>query len=116
VKIKTSNNILYCAKWHETVAFYRDVLRFPITFSKDWFVEFKLTDNSRLSVANEKAASIKSCHGNGLTISLEVEDIEAMHTKMQTSGLKTTDVKEIWESKQFYIHDPEGNRIEFWSR
>jgi predicted enzyme related to lactoylglutathione lyase len=116
VKIKASNTILYCHKWHDTVAFYRDELRLPITFSKDWFVEFKLTEYSSLSVANEKEATIKSCHGQGLTISLEVADIEAMHTKMQKHGLKPTSVKDIWESKQFYIHDPEGNRIEFWSR
>ena len=116
MEIKSSNTILYCTKWHNTVAFYRDVLRLPINLSKDWFVEFRLSDNSRLSVANEKDASIKSCQGHGLTISLEVEDIEAMHARMKKSGAKPTTIKQIWESKQFYMLDPEGNRIEFWSR
>jgi len=54
MKIKMLNIILYCRKWHETSVFYRNALRLPITLSKDWFIEFKLFDNSRLSVANEK--------------------------------------------------------------
>ena len=116
MKIKSVNTIIYCEKWDQTISFYRNVLRLPITFSKDWFVEFQLTDNSRLSVANEKQASLKSCYGQGLTISLEVEDIRAMRLRMKKSGLNPTVLKEIWGSKLFYIFDPEGNRIEFWSR
>ena len=38
--IRTSNTILYCRKWKETVAFYRDVLKLDVHFSNDWFVEF----------------------------------------------------------------------------
>ena len=115
MEIKTSNIILYCYKWQDTVAFYRDSLRFPVNFSNEWFVEFQLTENARISVANESKSSIKSCQGKGITISLEVKDLEALHALMEKFRLKPTMVKEIWESKQFYIYDPEGNRIEFWS-
>ena len=115
MEIKTSNIILYCHKWYDTVAFYRDTLRFPVNFSNEWFVEFQLTENARISVANESKSSIKSCQGKGITISLEVKDLEALHASMEKVRLKPTMVKEIWESKQFYITDPEGNRIEFWS-
>ena len=115
MEIKTSNIILYCHKWHDTVAFYRDTLRFPVNFSNEWFVEFQLTENARISVANESKSSIKSCQGKGITISLEVKDLEALHALLEKDRLKPTMVKEIWESKQFYIYDPEGNRIEFWS-
>ncbi len=115
MEIQTSNIILYCSKWNETVAFYRDTLRFPIHFSNEWFVEFSLAGNARLSVADEKRSSIKSCQGNGITISLEVEDIETMYVFMKASGLKPSAIKEIWESRLFCIYDPEGNRIEFWS-
>jgi hypothetical protein len=88
MNIKTSNIILYCKKWNETVTFYRDMLRFPIHFSNEWFVEFSLTGNARLSVANEERSSIKSCQGKGITISLEVEDIETMYSLMEVSGLR----------------------------
>lgn len=115
MKIKSFNTIIYCKKWDQTVAFYKNELKLPITFSKEWFVEFQLTDNAKLSVANEEKASIKSCHGQGITISFEVEDIKVMHSLMEKSELKPTMVKEVWKSKLFYIYDPEGNRIEFWS-
>lgn len=116
MKIKSFNTIIYCKKWDQTVSFYKNELRLPITLSKEWFVEFQLTENARISVANESKSSIKSCQGKGITISLEVKDLEALHALLEKDRLKPTMVKEIWESKQFYIYDPEGNRIEFWSR
>jgi catechol 2,3-dioxygenase-like lactoylglutathione lyase family enzyme len=71
VNIKTSNIILYCKRWNDTVAFYRDTLKFPIHFSNEWFVEFTLADKARLSVANEEKTSIKSSGGNGITEQIE---------------------------------------------
>jgi catechol 2,3-dioxygenase-like lactoylglutathione lyase family enzyme len=115
VNIKTSNIILYCNKWKDTVAFYRDVLKFPVHFSNEWFFEFYLSNTARLSVANEENTSIKSSEGKGITVSLEVDDIETVYSFMEGSELNPTPIKEIWESRLFYIYDPEGNRIEFWS-
>jgi hypothetical protein len=60
VKIKATNTILYCKKWEEAIAFYRDGLKLSILSSNEWFVEFKLNEMSRLSVANEARTSIKS--------------------------------------------------------
>jgi hypothetical protein len=71
VNIKTSNIILYCKRWNDTVAFYRDTLKFPIHFSNEWFVEFTLAVKARLSVANEEKTSIKSSGGNGITEQIE---------------------------------------------
>ncbi len=71
-RIKTANTILYCGKFEETVEFYRDHLKLPVNFSTDWFVEFCLSTASRLSIADEKRASIKSCRGQGVTLALEV--------------------------------------------
>lgn len=107
--------ILYCKKWKETVAFYQKVLQLEITFSNDWFVEFRLNDTSRISVADEEKTSIKSSEGKGVTISLQVEDSQRLHTEMTASGRNPSPVKSRWGARVFYIHDPEGNRIEFWS-
>ena len=106
---------MYCKNWADTVAFYQNKLRLQINYENEWFVEFKLTDDARLSIANEKEASIKSGQGIGITISIEVEDLTAMHSMMKESGLTPTAIRDIWESKHFFIYDPEGNRIEFWS-
>lgn len=114
MKIKAANTILYCKKWEKTVAFYRDGLKLPIISSNDWFVEFKLNEQSRLSVANETRTSVKSGDGRGITISLKIADIEQMRAELMSAGIIPTPIKELWGSQVMYIHDPEGSRLEFW--
>ena len=113
--IKTSNIILYCKKWEAMVAFYQTTLQLPITASTEWFVEFKITGTSRLSVADESRTSIKSSDGKGITIGLQVADVMITRTHLKQAGLNPTEVKEVWGAESFYIFDPEGNRVEFWS-
>lgn len=114
--IKTSNTILYCRKWKEAVAFYKNRIGLQVTTSLDWFVEFKLNEASRLSIADESRASIDSNDGKGVTITLEVSDIETTHMYLNEVGLSPPPIKNHpWGAKIIQIHDPEGNRIEFWS-
>jgi predicted enzyme related to lactoylglutathione lyase len=115
VKIKSTNTILYCTNWEVTVAFYRTGLKLPVLSSTEWFVEFKLNESSRVSVADEARTSVKSGGGKGLTLSLQVDDIEQTRMKLMEAGITPTTVKEVWGSKVIYVHDPEGNRLEFWS-
>lgn len=115
MKIKAANTILYCRKWEETVAFYKDKLKLLVISSTDWFVEFKLNESARLSIANETRATIKSGNGKGVTLSLQVADVEETRAECVEAGLNPTPIKEVWGSKAIYIHDPEGNRLEFWS-
>src|SRR5688500_17266251 len=114
MKIRTVNTILYCKKWVETMAFYRDVLKLPTLSSNDWFVEFELNQNTRLSVADETRATVKSAEGRGITISLQVTDLEEIRYELLEAGLSPTPIKEIWGSQTSYLHDPEGNRLELW--
>jgi catechol 2,3-dioxygenase-like lactoylglutathione lyase family enzyme len=114
VKIKATNTILYCKHWSKTVAFYRDELKLPVLSANEWFVEFKLNEASRLSVANEVRTSIKSGDGKGITISLQIEGVEQMRADLLTAGITPTPVKEVWGSRTIYVRDPEGNRLEFW--
>ncbi len=114
-KLKTVNTILYCKRWEQTVKFYRDRLGLPVNFSNNWFVEFCLTDGSRLSIADESRASIKSCGGMGITLSLETDAIETVWADFAKSGLEPTEIKEHpWGARVFYFYDPEGHRIEIW--
>jgi predicted enzyme related to lactoylglutathione lyase len=113
--IKSTNIILYCKKWEEMVAFYQGALQLSITTSTEWFVEFKLTRTARLSIADESRTSIKSGSGKGITIGLQVADVMTTRARLKDAGLNPTEVKEVWGAKAFYIFDPEGNRIEFWS-
>jgi len=114
MKIKAANTILYCKRWQETVDFYKNGLKLLVISSNDWFVEFKLNEMSRLSVANEARTSIDSGDGKGITISLQVADIDQTQIELMDAGITPTPIKEVWGSKAMYIHDPEGNRLEFW--
>ena len=114
MKIKAANTILYCEKWQETVDFYRNGLKLLVISSNDWFVEFKLNEISRLSVADESRASVKSGGGKGVTISLQVADLEQALAELKEAGIQLSPIKEVWGAKAIYARDPEGNRIEFW--
>ena len=113
--IVIANTILYCGKWEETVRFYRDHLKLPVNFATDWFVEFTLNAMSRLSIADERRASIKSSHGNGITLSWEIKSLDRAWEDARKRGLAPTEIrKHPWGARVFYLFDPEGNRIEFW--
>ncbi len=115
MKIKTTNTILYCHKWEQVLAFYKTKLGLEINFSNEWFVEFKLTEQSYLSVADESVTSIKSSQGHGITITLEVEDIEDFFVFLKKSGCNPSPIKaHAWGATVIYVFDPEGNRLEFW--
>jgi catechol 2,3-dioxygenase-like lactoylglutathione lyase family enzyme len=115
VKIKSTNTILYCKNWQETVEFYRTGLKLPVLSSNEWFVEFKLNEMSRLSVANEARTSVKSGEGKGITVSLQVADIEQTRIELIEAGGNPTPIREVWGAKAIYVHDPAGSRLEFWS-
>lgn len=46
MKIERANTILYCQKWSEVVTFYRDSLKFFVSYQTDWFVEFQLKNDT----------------------------------------------------------------------
>lgn len=113
--LKAANTILYCSKWEETVRFYRDNLKLPVSFSTDWCVEFSLNAMSRLSIADENRASVKTSHGKGITLSWEVDRVDRAWADVQKNGLEPTAIrKHPWGARAFYLFDPEGHRIEFW--
>ena len=115
LKIKTTNTILYCENWGDTVSFYKSALQLPVIASNEWFVEFRLNSSARLSIADESRATIKSNYGKGLTLGLQVENIEAVRTQLIESGFSPSEIKDVWGARAIYLHDPEGNRIEFWA-
>lgn len=116
MQIQISNTILYCARWKETVDFYKAGIGLRVTMERDWFVEFELTGTSRLSVANEAHATVPSGGGKGLTISLKVDDIKETHAFLVQAGLRPPAIGvHPWGAWTVMLHDPEGNRIEFWA-
>lgn len=112
--ISRTNTILYCRQWHEAVAFYRDVFAFPITYQTDWFVEFGLSANAYLSIADERRATIASVNGQGITLSWQIANVEAVHAALRRQNVAISPIQHKWGAALFYLHDPEGHRIELW--
>lgn len=113
---KTANTILYCCAWAETVAFYRDRLQLPVTYTSDWFVEFELTRGARLSIADERRATIHSSGGAGITLTLQVDDANAAWQTLHAAGIAVGKPRDhAWGARVFYLRDPEGHRLEVWS-
>lgn len=114
MQIKRTNTILYCQKWSETVTFYRDILKFFVAYQTDWFVEFQLTNDAYLSIADVRRATIQSGAGQGITLSWQVADVDAARHTLQQQGIEVSPIRQKWGGRLFYFHDPEGHRIEFW--
>lgn len=114
MNIRRANTILYCRKWPETAAFYQDVFAFPISHQTDWFIEFQLAPGAYLSLADESRATIKSVEGQGITLSWEIATLHDMHAALQARGIAVSPVRRKWGADLFYLHDPEGHRIELW--
>lgn len=114
MKVERTNTILYCQKWAETVAFYRDILQLAISHQTDWFVEFQLADNAYLSIADIQRATIRSASGQGITLSWQVADVDITRKTLQEQGVEVTTIQQKWGGRLFYLHDSEGHRIELW--
>ena len=113
--IKRINTILYCQNWDDTVKFYRDVLKLIVNHKAQWLIEFQVIDNTFLSIANAASTSIQSSKGFGITLSFQVENVDAVQRQLSETGIETGPIKSIWGARAFYIFDPEGHRVELWS-
>ncbi len=118
MKILAANTILYCRNWEQSRHFYRDVLKLDISFQKDeWFIEFSVNGAAHLSIADAKRCTIAPGDGVGITLSFFVQDLQAVHALFNGHNISTTEIRaQGWRAPYFYVHDPEGTRIEFWTR
>lgn len=113
--LRRSNTILYTDRWAETVEFYRDALALTVAFENEWFVEFALGSGAFVSVADAARSSIAPGRGDGITLSLQVDDVRAVRAELVSVGIEVGDAGVRWGADVLDVHDPAGNRIEFWS-
>lgn len=113
--IGSSNTILYCDQWAATVSFYRDDLGLPVTAENEWYVEFRVTTASSLSVADAARAPIHDVGGQGITLSWRVADLTATRKRLADHDLEPSNIRHVGDAAAFYLADPEGHRIEVWS-
>ena len=116
MKTETVNIILYCEKWKQTVEFYRDIIGFQEKMANNWLIEFEVAEHVCLSVAKASATSINSAGGAGITVTFKVPDTHIMWDTLNDKGVKVTPIRQSRLGGQaFFLRDPEGNRLEFWS-
>lgn len=110
------NVIIYCGHWVETVAFYRDSLGLSPKRVADWLVEFEVASNTYLSVADAERTSIQLSGGAGITITFKVADVHRIWHDLMGRNVMVDPIRDNCLGGQaFFLHDPEGNRLEFWS-
>jgi len=115
LKCNHLNTILYCRDFDKALDFYQNVLNLKINFKTDWFVEFHLTKNGYLSIADgirKTTISLGNC--DCMTLSFQVKDLKQKYDYFRKMGIQVSKIKSVWNEKSFFIHDPEGHRIEFW--
>lgn len=115
MKVERANTILYCSNWSATVAFYRDVLGFPVSADRGWFVEFQLAADAFVSVADASRATIASANGAGITLTWQVADVEAARDTLVERGVDCSPIAQRWGCDSTFFTDPEGNRVELWT-
>jgi catechol 2,3-dioxygenase-like lactoylglutathione lyase family enzyme len=115
ISVDRANTVLYCDQWAATVAFYRELLGFDVAHETDWFVEFRVTTDAFLSIADARRATIDAVGGKGVTLTLHTDALNEARALLDDRGVTTTAITRRWGADVFYCHDPEGHRIEFWS-
>lgn len=115
VSVRRSNTILYTDRWADMVAFYRDTLALTVEFENEWFVEFATGPGSFVSVADARRSSVAPGHGAGLTQSLQVDDVHEVRSELIRAGVQVGEVGVRWGADVVDVHDPAGNRLEFWA-
>ena len=115
VTVRRSNTILYTDRWAETVAFYRDALSLTVAFENDWFVEFALDSGAFMSVADAARSSVAPGRGDGITLSLRVDDVHSVRDDLVRADVEVGTIGVRWGADVLDVHDPSGNRVEFWA-
>jgi catechol 2,3-dioxygenase-like lactoylglutathione lyase family enzyme len=110
-----TNTILYCRRWRETIAFYRDKLGLAVVADYGWFIELALSSATSLSVADAARTTIDTDEGRGITLSWRVSNLAATRTRLEHNGLAPSQVRQVGDAVACYLVDPEGHRIEIWA-
>jgi catechol 2,3-dioxygenase-like lactoylglutathione lyase family enzyme len=115
IAVERTNTVLYCERWVETVAFYRDTLGLDVAFENDWFVEFAVHPGAYVSIADAARTSVRPGDGSGITLSWRVADVTAVRSALAEAAVSVGEPRRRFGADVIDVFDPSGNRIEFWS-
>ena len=115
--------ILLCSRMEETIAFYRDVMQFPIETERKNWVSFRvgsslLTLRPRGWSLFEDGQSIPGAAAVQLAFRVPPPAVDACHAELVASGVPIlrgpTDLPD-WRHRTLFFRDPEDNVIEIYA-
>ena len=117
IRLKSVNHLTYNVSDKErSLRFWEDTLgvkQIPSQVDRDHIIWLQLPSGAMVHlVETPDAPSSPSHHG-----AFEVDDIDAAQAAMQAKGVATTDITTRNDGQRnFFIEDPDGNRIEICTR
>lgn len=105
---------VFSFKWEESLAFYRDVIGFPVVFAdaEMGWAQFQLGSAhiglERCSPDDQEAIDLV---GRFVGTSIEVDDIQSTYESLISKGVEfvAPPAKQPWGGTLAHIKDPDGN-------
>lgn len=117
IRLKSVNHLTYnVSNKARALRFWEDVLgvkQIPSQVDRDHIIWLQLPSGAMVHlVETPEAPSAPSHHG-----AFEVDDIDAAAKAIQGKGVETTDITTRNDGQRnFFINDPDGNRIEICTK
>jgi catechol 2,3-dioxygenase-like lactoylglutathione lyase family enzyme len=113
--VESFHTLLFCSKWDDCIAFYRDILGFAVVDEKPGFIEFEVRPGSRIGLLQSVRDGASKKRAAPHILSFRIENLEEVHKDLSSrcptaSALR----KHPWGALLFEIRDPEERRLEFW--
>ena len=116
--------VLLCSRMAETVAFYRDVMKFPIETERENWVSFRvgatlltLRPRCAWSVCDD-GESVPGSAAVQLAFRVPPPAVEICHAELAAQGVAIlrppTDLPD-WRHRTLFFRDPEDNIIEIYA-
>ncbi len=121
MKFKDLSITIHTDKIKECIAFYVRHFDVKITFDCEWYVTIQFQSDEHpnifLSFMKPEYGAAKTVSSGGLTLNLNVHDVDAEYAKIQPTGIffieEITDHQ--WGDRAFSVQDPIGNILYIYS-
>ncbi|RDZ27784.1 VOC family protein [Lysobacter silvisoli] len=119
MKVTSYYPVVMTADVAGTAAFYREHFGFIELFTADWYVHLQLQDDPAVNLAvldgsHETIPESGRGRVSGLLLNFEVEDVDAVHERLQAAGLPILRSlrDEDFGQRHFITADPNGVLID----
>tara|TARA_B100000963_G_scaffold339228_1_gene336790 strand:+ start:3113 stop:3640 length:528 start_codon:yes stop_codon:yes gene_type:complete len=111
---------IYVKNMQEMVRFYNRILEFPVVrywrYSDGNGTQINLGGNLIELFSKHKHNYYDKTFNGNVSLSVKVNDVYKFYDKMQTKNIQIGElIENPWGDASFYIADPEGNRLAFFS-